>query len=59
MLVRKDLTKNQLDSIEVGDNIKDEKGNSGIVAKIDISKYRKFVQYFFRLKGDGTIDILK
>jgi len=59
MKVNEHTSKNDLDKIQVGDRIEDEHGNKGTVAKIDISKYRKFEQYYFRIAGDGTIDILK
>lgn len=59
MLVKQNTTVTQLDSIKVGDNIEDEKGNGGIVLKIDISKYRKFKRYIFRIKNDGTIEVTK
>ncbi|RDC57985.1 hypothetical protein DU508_03270 [Pedobacter chinensis] len=59
MKVNENTSKNDLDKIQVGDTIEDDNGNKGTVAKIDISKYRKFEQYYFRILGDGTIDILK
>lgn len=59
MLVNNSTPKKDLDQIVVGDSIEDEKGNKGTVYKIDIAKYRKSEQYYFRILGDGTIDILK
>jgi len=59
MIVKSDSTITQLDSIKVGDYLQDEKGNSGTVFKIDISKYRKVERYIFRIKNDGTIEVTK
>lgn len=59
MLINQNSTKEQLDGIEVGDAITDGKGNQGKVAKVDISKFRKFIQYIFRTKNDGKIEITK
>lgn len=59
MLVNQNSTKEQLYAIEVGDTVNDGKGNEGEVTKVDISKFRKFIQYIFRIKNDGKIEITK
>ena len=59
MLVNQNSTREQLNAVEVGDVVNDGKGNQGEVAKVDISKFRKFIQYIFRIKKDGKIEITK
>ena len=59
MLVNQNSTKELLYSIEVGDTVNDGKGNHGEVTKVDIFKFRKFIQYIFRIKNDGKIEITK
>lgn len=59
----KKLTKNssreELESVKEGDNIKDDTGKQGEVTKIEILKRRLEKQYYYKLKNDGTILVIK
>ncbi|UKT66023.1 hypothetical protein [Pedobacter mucosus] len=51
MLVNNESSQLSLDAIKVGDFLYDGNGISGTVVKIDVSKFRSFIQYYFRLSG--------
>ena len=59
----KKLTRNssekELDNVKEGDNIQDDTGKQGEVAHIEILKRRIEKQYYYKLKNDGTILVIK
>ncbi|GAA4201657.1 hypothetical protein GCM10022289_15410 [Pedobacter jeongneungensis] len=59
----KQLTKNsskeELESIRKGDTIRDDTGKQGEVDKIEILTRRQEKQYYYKLKNDGTILVIK
>jgi len=59
----KKLTKNssekELDNVKEGDNIQDDTGKQGEVAHIEILNRRREKQYYYKLKNDGTILVIK
>lgn len=57
--VNKNTTTIELDSIREGDRICLWNGKSGEVVKIQIVCSKGHKQYFYKLKNDGTIFIIK
>ncbi|MCZ4244277.1 hypothetical protein [Pedobacter punctiformis] len=57
-LIKKTLTRQELDSIRCGDRVFDESGKSGVVEDIEIVKYKAATHYYYRLKNSGTILII-
>ncbi|MGN7985866.1 hypothetical protein ACTJKC_00920 [Pedobacter sp. 22226] len=59
----KQLTKNsskeELESIRKGDTIRDDTGKQGEVDQIEILTRRQEKQYYYKLKNDGTILVIK
>jgi uncharacterized protein YuzE len=59
----KKLTKNSpkedLENVKAGDTIKDDTGKQGEVATIEILNRRYEKQYYYKLKNDGTILVIK
>ncbi|QNN40180.1 hypothetical protein [Pedobacter roseus] len=55
----KNSTKEELESIRKGDTIKDDTGKQGEVAQIEILTRRQEKQYYYKLKNDGTILVIK
>ncbi|MFW0717823.1 hypothetical protein [Pedobacter sp. N23S346] len=49
----------QLDDVKQGDLIKDDTGKTGEVENIEILNRKKETQYYYKLKDDGTILIIK
>nr|WP_199157951.1 hypothetical protein [Pedobacter sp. ASV2] len=57
-LIKRTLPLHELDSIKCGEKIFDESGKSGIVEDIEVLRFRGEVQYYYRLKKNGTILII-
>ncbi|MGM9478914.1 hypothetical protein ACS5PU_20995 [Pedobacter sp. GSP4] len=59
----KKLTKNssekELDNVKEGDNIQDDTGKQGEVSRIEILRRKREKQYYYKLKNDGTILVIK
>lgn len=59
----KKLTKNssekELENVKEGDNIQDDTGKQGEVSQIEILERRREKQYYYKLKNDGTILVIK
>lgn len=49
----------QLNDVKQGDLIKDDTGKTGEVENIEILNRKKETQYYYKLKDDGTILIIK
>ena len=49
----------QLDDVKQGDLIKDDTGKAGEVENIEILNRKKETQYYYKLKHDGTILVIK
>jgi hypothetical protein len=60
MKIQKKTANEILDTIKYGDYIEDEKGNSGIVERIDRISCKVETHYYFKLREQkSTILILK
>ncbi|PWS29470.1 hypothetical protein DHW03_06560 [Pedobacter yonginense] len=59
MIIKHSSSIKELESIKIGDKVKDEYGKEGFVEEIEILKYRESNQYYFKLKNRGTILVLK
>ncbi|WP_316826124.1 hypothetical protein [Pedobacter miscanthi] len=55
----KNSSKEELESIRKGDTIKDDTGKEGEVTQIEILTRRQEKQYYYKLKNDGTILVIK
>ncbi|KQM76287.1 hypothetical protein ASE74_19745 [Pedobacter sp. Leaf216] len=59
----KKLTKNSseedLENVKAGDTIKDDTGKQGEVAAVEILNRKSEKQYYYKLKNDGTILVIK
>jgi len=49
----------QLDDVKQGDLIKDDTGKAGEVENIEVINRKVETQYYYKLKDDGTILIIK
>ncbi|MDY0904550.1 hypothetical protein [Pedobacter sp. CFBP9032] len=49
----------QLDDVKQGDLIKDDTGKAGEVENIEVLTRKVETQYYYKLKDDGTILIIK
>lgn len=49
----------QLDDVKQGDLIKDDTGKTGEVENIDVLNRKEETQYYYKLKDDGTILVIK
>ncbi|PWS30175.1 hypothetical protein [Pedobacter paludis] len=59
MIIKHTSSIKDLESIKVGDKVKDEYGKEGYVEEIEVLKHRNSNQYYFKLKNSGTILIIK
>jgi len=57
--IDKNTSKNDLEAIKKGDEIKDDTGKQGKVSEIEILDRPKEKQYYYKLKNDGTILVIK
>lgn len=55
----KNSSDKDLENVKEGDAIKDDTGKQGEVEDIEILKRKHEKQYYYKLKNDGTILILK
>jgi len=55
----KNSSKEDLENVKTGDTIEDDTGKQGEVAKIEILSRRQERQYYYKLKNDGTILVIK
>jgi len=55
----KNSSKEDLENIKTGDTVKDDTGKQGEVANIEILNRRFEKQYYYKLKNDGTILVIK
>lgn len=59
----KKLTKkssmHDLENVKEGDEIKDDTGKQGEVSNIEILDRKQGKQYYYKLKNDGTILVIK
>jgi len=57
--LNKNSSKEDLENIKTGDTVKDDTGKQGEVANIEILNRRFEKQYYYKLKNDGTILVIK
>lgn len=57
--VTKKSSEIELDEIKEGDDIKDDTGKRGEVENIEVLERKKEKQYYYKLKDDGTILVIK
>lgn len=48
-----------LDQVNEGDQIYDNTGKSGTVESIEVLHYCREKQYYYKIKNDGTILVIK
>ncbi|KQN35239.1 hypothetical protein OQZ33_20700 [Pedobacter sp. MC2016-05] len=57
--VNKKTSSKVLDDVKEGDLIKDDTGKKGEVEQIEILDRKKEKQYYYKIKDDGTILVIK
>ncbi|AZI27583.1 MAG: hypothetical protein EOO44_18640 [Flavobacterium sp.] len=57
--VNKKSSTKELNEVKEGDIIKDDTGKKGEVADIEILNRKKETQYYYKIKNDGTILVIK
>ncbi|WP_029288674.1 hypothetical protein [Pedobacter sp. R20-19] len=57
--VNKRSSMQQLNEVEQGDIIKDETGKTGEVESIEVINRKKETQYYYKIKDDGTVLVIK
>lgn len=57
--VSKKSSSNDLEEIKQGDIIKDDTGKNGEVEDIEVLKRKLETQYYYKIKNDGTILVIK
>lgn len=57
--VNKKKSSKVLDDVKEGDLIKDDTGKKGEVEQIEILNRKKEKQYYYKIKDDGTILVIK
>ena len=57
--VNKKSSSKDLDEVKEGDIIKDDTGKKGEVENIEILNRKKETQYYYKIKNDGTILVIK
>ena len=57
--VNKKTSTKDLDEVKEGDLIKDDTGKTGEVEDIEILNRKKETQYYYKIKNDGTILVIK
>ncbi|RZK21205.1 MAG: hypothetical protein EOO86_01840 [Pedobacter sp.] len=55
---KKSSTK-ELNEVKEGDIIKDDTGKKGEVQDIEVLNRKKETQYYYKIKNDGTILVIK
>jgi len=55
----KNSSKEDLESVKTGDTIKDDTGKQGVVTAVEILSRKFEKQYYYKLKNDGTILVIK
>jgi len=48
-----------LNEVKVGDQVEDNTGKRGEVANIEVIHYNKEDHYYYKIKNDGTILVIK
>ena len=51
--------RHDLENVKEGDNTEDNTGKKGQVSDIEVIKYDKENHYYYKIKEDGTILIIK
>ncbi|KLT67343.1 hypothetical protein [Pedobacter sp. BMA] len=49
----------ELEEVKKGDKIADDTGKKGEVSAIEVLQKREEKQFYYKLKGDGTILVIK
>ncbi|GGE46466.1 hypothetical protein EV200_104355 [Pedobacter psychrotolerans] len=57
--VNKKSSTQQLDEVKQGDIIKDETGKIGEVENIEVISRKNETQYYYKIKNDGTVLVIK
>lgn len=57
--VNKKTSSKVLDDVKEGDLIRDDTGKKGEVEQIEILNRKKEKQYYYKIKDDGTILVIK
>lgn len=57
--VNKKSSSQLLDEVKPGDIIKDDTGKVGEVVAIEVVKRKKETQYYYKIKDDGTVLVIK
>ena len=57
--VNKKTSSKVLDDVKEGDLIRDDTGKKGEVEQIEILDRKKEKQYYYKIKDDGTILVIK
>ena len=57
--INKNSSANELEAVKEGDVIRDDTGKQGIVSNIEVLERKKEKQYYYKLKNDGTILVIK
>lgn len=55
----KTSSRQELENVKEGDKIKDDTGKQGEVSNIEILQRRNEKQFYYKLKKDGTILVIK
>jgi len=57
--VNKKTSSKVLDEVKKGDIIKDDTGKKGEVEDIEVLNRKQETQYYYKIKNDGTILVIK
>ncbi|QPH40718.1 hypothetical protein [Pedobacter endophyticus] len=57
--VTKTTSRKELENVKEGDEIEDDTGKQGEVSNIEILQRRSEKQFYYKLKHDGTILVIK
>lgn len=49
----------ELENVKAGDKVADDTGKKGEVSNIEVLERKTEKQYYYKLKGDGTILVIK
>lgn len=57
--INKKSSSKELNEVKEGDIIKDDTGKKGEVEDIEVLNRKKETQYYYKIKNDGTILVIK
>ncbi|NTD99192.1 hypothetical protein G6M26_47765 [Agrobacterium tumefaciens] len=57
--INKKSSTQQLEEVKQGDIIKDETGKIGEVENIEVISRKNETQYYYKIKNDGTVLVIK